>query len=174
MAAAKYQRNWQLIVAGILLAVFGVVCLVVPGITLASIAFMVGAGFLVSGVVNVITYVHNKNALQLSGCVLAYGIIDILIGLMFVIHPFVFAVVLPWLAGLFVVILAVYEIAGSFITRKGGFPLWGWLLLSGIISLIIGILFYVFPEMLALCIGFISLMRGISMIVLGANSRKFV
>ena len=174
MASTLYERNWQLIVAGILLVIFGLACLVFPGLTLASMAFMVGAAFMLSGIVNVVTFLRDRDALQLSGCVLAYGIIDILLGLMFLIHPAIFAVVLPWVAGLFVIVFSIYEIAGSFITRKGGFPLWGWLLFSGIVSLIIGASFFFAPEMFAICIGAFALMRGVSLIVLGANSRKFV
>ena len=174
MASTLYDRNWQLIVAGILLALFGIVCLVFPGLTLASMAFMVGAAFLLSGIVNVVTYLRDRDFLSLSGCVLAYGIVDILMGLMFLFHPAVFASVLPWVTGLFVIIFAIYEIAGSFVTRKGGFTLWGWLLFSGVVSLILGASFFLFPEMLALCIGLFALMRGVSLIVLGANAQKFV
>ena len=36
----KTERNWQLIVAGILFIIFGLVCAFFPGLTLASIAFI--------------------------------------------------------------------------------------------------------------------------------------
>ena len=101
MASPYEGKNWQLIVAGILLVVFAAVCLFFPGITLGSIAFMVGAAFLLSGVVNIATYVRDRVLLDLSGAVLAYGIVDVLIGLMFVVHPMIFAMVLPWVAGMY-------------------------------------------------------------------------
>lgn len=174
MVSPYEGKNWQLIVAGILLALFAAVCLFFPGITLGSIAFMVGAAFILSGVVNISTYVRDREFLALSGAVLAYGIIDVLIGLMFVIHPMIFAVVLPWVAGLFVIVFAVYEIIASFMARKGGFSLWGWLLFSGIVTLLMGIGFFMVPEMFAILIGLFALMRGVSLIVLGINAPKFV
>ena len=174
MTSAHTERNWQLIVAGILLALFGLVCLFFPGLTLASIVFMVGAAFVLSGIVNFVTYLRDRDMFKLSGWMLAYGIIDILIGLMFLIHPAIFAAVVSWLAGLFVIVFALSEITGALAARKGGFPLWGWLLFSGIVSLLIGVLFFVVPELLAYYVGAFALMRGASLIVLGANSRRFV
>lgn len=174
MASPYEGKNWQLIVAGILLVVFAMVCLFFPGITLGSIAFMVGAAFLLSGVVNIATYVRDRELLDLSGAVLAYGIVDVLIGLMFVVHPMIFAVVLPWVTGMFVIVFAIYEIIASFAARKAGFSLWGWMLFSGIITLIMGVGFFLVPEMFAILIGLFALMRGVSLIVLGINAPKFV
>lgn len=69
---------------------------------------------------------------------------------------------------------ALYEIMGSFVSRKASFPLWGWLLVSGIITLLVGIGFFMMPEMFAILIGVFALMRGVSLIVLGINAPKFV
>lgn len=175
MASAQIgTKNWQLIVAGILLILLGAVCAFFPGLTLASIAFMVGAAFVVSGVVDVITYARDREALALSGWFLAYGILDLLVGLMFLIHPFVFAVVLPWVVGAFTIIFAVYEIAGSIMAHRAGVAMWGWPLFSGIVTIFIGLAFFVLPEMLALFISLFALMHGASLIFLGANAPKFL
>ncbi len=169
----KTERNWQLIVAGILFVVFGLVCAFFPGLTLASIAFMVGAAFIVGGVVNIATFVRDRGMLGFSGWILAYGILDLLIGLMFVIHPVAFAAVLPWVIGTFVVIFAVYEIAAAFMVKRAGLPLWGWMIVSGILSVLIGISFFFVPEMLALFISLFCLLRGADLIIMGANSQKY-
>ena len=58
----KTERNWQLIVAGILFIIFGLVCAFFPGLTLASIAFIVGAAFVVSGVVNIATFIRDRDS----------------------------------------------------------------------------------------------------------------
>ena len=86
----------------------------------------------------------------------------------------VFAVVIPWVAGMFTLVFALYEIMGSFISRKAGFPLWGWLLVSGILTLLMGIGFFLVPEMFAILVGLFALLRGISLIILGINAPKFV
>ncbi len=174
MSKAHHERNWQWIVAGILLVLFGLVALFFPGLTLGSMAFMVGAAFLLSGIVNIVTYWRDRGILHLSCFVLAYGIADVLVGLIFTIHPMLLAAVLLWLMGISVIVFGGYELVGAFLTRKGGFSLWGWLLFSGVVSIAIGILFMTFPAFVAICIGVFAIMRGVSLIVLGANSWRFV
>lgn len=116
----KTERNWQLIVAGILFIIFGLVCAFFPGLTLASIAFIVGAAFVVSGVVNIATFIRDRDLLGFSGWILAYGILDVLIGAMFVIHPFAFAAVLPWVIGAFVLVFGIYEVVATFMVKHAG------------------------------------------------------
>ena len=118
----KTERNWQLIVAGILFIIFGLVCAFFPGLTLASIAFIVGAAFVVSGVVNIATFIRDRDLLGFSGWILAYGILDVLIGAMFVIHPFAFAAVLPWVIGAFVLVFGIYEVVATFMVKRAGLP----------------------------------------------------
>ena len=170
---SKTERNWQLIVAGVLFILFGFACAFFPGLTLASIAFMVGAAFVVSGVVNIATFIRDRELLGFSGWILAYGILDVLIGAMFVIHPFAFATVLPWVIGAFVLVFGVYEVVAAFMIKRSGLPLWGWMLVSGIISIVIGFLFFYLPEMLALFIALFALLRGVDLIVVGANAGKY-
>lgn len=169
----KTERNWQLIVAGILFIIFGLVCAFFPGLTLASIAFIVGAAFVVSGVVNIATFIRDRDLLGFSGWILAYGILDVLIGAMFVIHPFAFAAVLPWVIGAFVLVFGIYEVVATFMVKRAGLPLWGWMLFSGVISIVIGFMFFSMPEMLALFIALFALLRGVDLIVIGANARKY-
>lgn len=171
--SSRTERNWQLIVAGILFIVFGLICAFFPGLTLASIAFMVGAAFVVSGVVNIATFLRDRELLGFSGWVLAYGILDVLIGAMFVIHPFAFATVLPWVIGAFVLVFGIYEVIVTFMLKKTGMPLWGWMLASGIISIVIGGLFFYMPELLAIYIALFALLRGVDLIVVGANAGKY-
>ena len=87
MVSPYSGKNWQLIVAGILFVLFSAVCLFFPGLTLGSITFMIGAAFVLSGAVHIASYIRDRDVLDLSGLVLAYAILDVLIGLMFVVHP---------------------------------------------------------------------------------------
>lgn len=174
MSPVQSNKNWTLIVGGILLIVFGLFCLFFPGITLMSIAIMVGVGFLFAGVMDIITYTRDRDTLQLSGWFLAYGIIDVVVGLMFLIHPVATASIIPWLIAFFVIVFAVFEIVESFSVRKAGSSLWGWVLVSGILSLLIGVGFFFWPVMLAFYIAFFAILRGISLIIFGANSSRLI
>lgn len=47
------------------------------------------------------------------------------------------------------------------------------MLFSGVISIVIGFMFFSMPEMLALFIALFALLRGVDLIVMGANARKY-
>ena len=89
MATLKKKWDWSLILAGILLLACGLLCCFAPNLTLATIAMIAGVGFLLSGVLGIVFYVRFRSMMSVSGWSLAYAILDVLIGLMFVLHPLV-------------------------------------------------------------------------------------
>ena len=80
---------------------------------------------------------------------------------------------LPWVIGAFVLVFGIYEVVTTFMVKRAGLPLWGWMLFSGVISIVIGFMFFSMPEMLALFIALFALLRGVDLIVMGANARKY-
>ena len=52
----KVGRNWGLFAAGIALVIIGFVLLMVPGLTLVSIAVIAGCMFLAAGIVDAYAY----------------------------------------------------------------------------------------------------------------------
>lgn len=167
------KRDWGLIVIGVLLALSGVAFMAMPGITLVAITLFAGAAFLVSGVFNIISYVRFRKTMELSKWLIVYAAFDIVIGLMFLLFPLVFAPVIPWIIGLFFGIFGVFEIIGSFRLRKSqAAPMWGWMLASGIISVLCGALFFLNPASFAIFIGIFTIIRGVSLAVYGATIEK--
>lgn len=164
---AKKEKNWSLIVPGVLLIFFGALCAFYPGITLLSVTFVAGAGFIFAGIVNIVSYVRERKTMGLSGWYVAYGILDILVGLMLVIHPFATAYVIPWLIGSFIVAYSIVEIASIISLRKQLGSVWGLGLVSAILSLIVGVCFFVFPESLAIFISVFAVIRGATLIAAG-------
>ena len=166
------KHDAGLIVAGILLIVCAFLFLLAPGVTLVTLTAIAGAAFLVSGIFDVITYVRFREAMSLSGWALAYAVLDIVIGLMFLIHPIAFAAVIPWVIGFFFAVFGVVEIVGSLRIRKGGAPMWGWMLFSGIVSVLCGITFFVAPASFSIFLSVFILMRGVSLVFYGWNANK--
>lgn len=166
----KNEKNWSIIVPGVLLIFFGALCAFYPGITLLSVTFVAGAGFVFAGIVNIVSYARERKTMGLSGWYVAYGILDIIVGLMLLIHPFATAYVIPWLIGAFVIAYAIVEIASIIANRKALGSVWGLGLVSAILSLIVGICFFVFPETLAIFIALFAVIRGVTLIVAGWNS----
>ena len=168
------KHDWGTIVAGVLLVVCAFVCLLMPGVTLVTITMIAGAGFLVSGIMDAIEYARFRKQLMLSGWVLAYALLDILIGAMFLLHPLAFSVVLPWLIGGFFVAFGVFEIVMAVRGRSAGMPMWGWAVFSGVVGVICGIMFFLNPAMLSIFIALFMVMRGATLLVFGWNAGRML
>lgn len=169
MAGVAKKRDWGLVVAGALLLVCAVVCLAAPGITLATIALVAGASLLVSGVFDIAGWVRFRAVMPLSGWVVAYAVLDIVIGLMLVVHPIALASVIPWMVGFFFILFGAFEVVGAFFMRRAGLSS-GWMMLSGAVSALCGVMFFVTPEMLSMFLALFLLMRGASLIFYGWNA----
>lgn len=166
------KRDWGLIVAGILLIICAAFFAVAPGLALLTITAIAGAAFLVSGVFDVISYNRFRKAMNLSGWALAYAVLDIVLGILFLIHPIVSAGALAWFVGAMFIVFGAFEAVGSFRIRKTGVPMWGWMLFSGIVSVLCGVLFFMMPAMLSIFLSVFILMRGLSLIMYGAGVGK--
>ncbi|OUO89495.1 hypothetical protein B5F40_10755 [Gordonibacter sp. An230] len=166
------KHDAGLIVAGVLLVLCALLFLLAPGIALVTLTAIAGAAFLVSGIFDIVSYVRFRTAMRLSGWAVAYAVLDIVVGLMLLIHPFAFAAVIPWMVGFFFALFGVVEIAGSLRIRKAGVPMWGWMLFSGIVSVLCGLAFFVVPTTLSIFLAVFVLMRGASLIMYGWNAGK--
>ena len=172
MSASKH--DWGLIFAGVALAAAGFFCMLAPGLTIVTIAAVVGAFFLVAGVFDIISYIRLRNILPRSGWELAYAIIDVLLGLVFLLHPLAFSAVVPWLVGLCFVAFAIFEIVTAVKAKGFGVPMWGWPLFSGVLNALCGIACFVWPEMLSVFLAMILLVRAASLIVYGWNAGRYI
>lgn len=169
MASDTSNRNWSIIIPGVLLIFFGALCLFYPGITLLSVTFIAGAGFLFAGIVNIVSYVRERKIQGLTGWYIAYGVLDIIVGLMLLIHPIATAYVIPWVIGAFVIAYAIVEIVSMVVMRNTLGSIWLLGLVSGILSLIVGICFFIFPETLVIFIAVFAFIRGAVLIASGWN-----
>lgn len=164
------KHDWTLIIAGILLILCGGVFAFSPVETLVTIAMFAGAFFLLAGIFDIVNYFRFRKSGLASGWTVFYGILDIVLGLMFLIHPIILAGVIPWLVGIFVAAFGIYECIAAFRVKKTGASLWGWILFSGIVSVLMGILFFAFPATFVIYIAIFLLMRGINLAIFGWNA----
>lgn len=164
----KVGRNWGLFAAGIALILIGFVLLMVPGLTLVSIAVIAGCMFLAAGIVDAWAYFKYRRAEGLSARALAYAACDIILGVLFIAHPVVSAVVIPWVMGIFVIAYGIFEVVAA-VRFHREIPGWGWVLFAGIVSLFCGIAFIVAPGTFALFLGFFLMARGVQMAVFGVS-----
>ncbi len=166
------KHDWGLVIAGILLILCSFIFIAMPTLSLVTMTAIAGAAFLVSGVFDIINYVRFHKSMNLSGWVIAYAVLDILIGFMFLAQPVALAAVIPWIVGAFFIVFGVFEIVGSFSVKKMGISLWGWTLFSGIVGVLCGLTFFFSPATLILFLAVFVIMRGVTLVFYGWNTDK--
>ena len=81
------KHDWGLVIAGVLLVICSMFFLFAPGLALVTITVIAGAAFLVSGIFDIVNYFRFRRAMDLSGWALAYGALDIVLGILFFGEP---------------------------------------------------------------------------------------
>lgn len=159
-------RDWSLVIFGIILVVCGLALGLMPGFTLVTIAIFVGILLLVAGIGSGIFYFRMRES-RASGWYLAYAILDVVIGVMILAHLALSAAVVPWLVGVCFIALGVFQIASAVAVRKLGAGVWVWPVLSGVINVVFGSLFFAMPQLLAIWMAVVVVFRGITMVING-------
>ncbi|HEY7302886.1 MAG TPA: HdeD family acid-resistance protein [Bryobacteraceae bacterium] len=133
----EYRQNWGwLLTLGIISIILGVIALLDS--VLATIASMLVFGWLllVMGIVEAVqTFRHWR-----SGHVLLHvlnAVLSFIVGLMLLRHPLAGALVMTLLLAAYFTVAGIFRIVIALSLR---IPHWGWGLLSGIITLILGIM----------------------------------
>lgn len=166
--ASAAKRDWGLIIGGIALAVVGAILLFWPGLTMVTIATVAGILFLAAGVVDLVNAFRFRDG-GVSGWAILNAVLDIVLGVLFLIHPLSGAVVLAWFVGAGIVAYGVFAIVAA-VGMRGPGSGWGWMLCMGIVSVVCGIGFFLAPEAVAYFVAFFLVMRGITMAVYGATA----
>ncbi len=164
------KTNWWLVLAGVLLVAFSVCAFVAPYFFLEFITIWAGVGFLFSGVMGVMSYIKYRH-LPNAGWSLLMAILDALIGIMMILHPIAFAPVLPWILGVFLIVFGIFEAGatiplGSLIPESRGIAI-----VSGLLTVVVGVMFIIYPSSLSIWVAAFALIRGITLVVAGFTSR---
>ena len=173
MTDVKAKRDWALIAAGIIMIVCAAAIAAFPGFTLITVATFAGAAFLVSGIGNVISFIKLRNANNASIWTLLYAVLDVVVGLMMLLHPLASAAVIPWLVALCFFVLGAYEFVAAIKMRQIKLSSWSWTLVSGIVNIMGSVILFMFTVFLASMFSIMVAVRGVSMIVLGSAAGKY-
>lgn len=171
MRTTAKKHDWWTIAGGVCLAILGIVVMMVPGVTLVTLGVVSGILLAIAGIAEIVSYFVYKGTGLTSGWQIAGGICNLLLAAIFLANPIMTAVMLPWLAGIFVCAYGVVSIIGGVKLRQAMPSSWGWFVANGIIAIICAILFWVYPESFVLYLGIFLIFRGITMAVFGWNTK---
>lgn len=171
--AQTVQTSWGWLLAiGIVFLILGILGLGMPfALTLAA-DLVVGWLLLIGGIISIISSFYPRNLGRFFMIFLS-GVVFGIAGILLLVKPIVGALTLTLILAAFFFIEGILKVVYSFQIRP--IQNWGWMLVSGIISLILAILIWAdFPGSVVitgLLVGFYLLFSGISMIMLSVAAR---
>lgn len=169
------RKNWGwFLLLGIGLIILGILAIGASTVTtIVSIIFL-GSLLLIGGILQIIYsfWAHQWSGFFLS---LLIGILYTLLGISFLHHPEMGALTITLLLAAFFIVAGIFRIVYASTIR---FENWGWVVLSGIITLLLGILIWSqWPVsglwVIGLFIGIDLLFYGWTWVVLSLAARNF-
>jgi uncharacterized membrane protein HdeD (DUF308 family) len=150
------SRNWWAIaLRGVAAIIFGVLAFVLPGITLAALIVLFGAYAIVDGIFNLVAAARGEadQRGEPRWWLVLEGIVSIAAGLVAFVWPGLTALTLVYLIGAWAIVTGVLEIVAAVRLRQRIANEW-WLVLSGALSIVFGVLVMLAPGAGALAMVF--------------------
>jgi uncharacterized membrane protein HdeD (DUF308 family) len=167
---------WAVGLRGILGIVFGLICLLTPGVALGAFVILFAAYMFVDGGFAIASAWKAARSGERWGLLILEGLVDIAAGLIAVILPAITMVALIWIVAIWAMVSGALMLYAAF-TLNRDHGRW-WLALGGIASLVFGILLVIEPligaVVLTMWIGAYALVFGGVLLVLAfqLHSRK--
>ena len=171
-------RHWWAVgLRGLAALIFGILALLVPSITLIVLIAFFGAYALIDGLIALFVAIRGRPHARNWGWLLVEGIAGILIGIITFRWPGVTALVLLAFIAIWAIVTGIMEIFQAIELRRVINNEW-LLILSGVASLLFGLILIVFPRTGALAlivvIGLYAIIYGLLLLTLAWRLRSLV
>jgi len=167
---------WVVLVRGIAAISFGIITLLVPGVSIAVLVFLFGAYALVDGGLSIVSAVRGRTINQPRWALVLEGVLGLIAGGFTLLWPGLTALALVLWIGAWALVTGILEIVTAIRLRK---VVEGeWLLgLGGVASVALGSALLLFPRAGALAvmlwIGAYALFFGVLLVALGLRLRSW-
>ncbi len=155
---------WVYLLAGILFIVTGIIVFCDPKASFISIALLFGILLFVVGIMQTVVAVSSRDIIRGWGWDLAFGIIDIILGVYFICNLTITVIALPFIFGFWLMLKGFYLFAFAFQLKDIEVKGWGWILTGAILTIILSLLVIFHPFSGALVIVYLV---GITFLVIG-------
>jgi uncharacterized membrane protein HdeD (DUF308 family) len=167
---------WSLVIRGLLGITVGIVTFIWPGITLAALVFLFAGYALIDGIMSLTGAIRAVQAHERWGILLIEGIAGIGAAVVTVLWPAITAISLVFVIAAWAIVTGIVEIAAAIRLRSVISGEW-LLALSGVASVVFGVLLAVLPVVgaivLAMWFGVYALIFGVLMVALGFRLRNW-
>lgn len=170
-------KNWWVsILIGMLYILVGFWVFRTPLASYISLSIIFSVFIFISGLLEITFAISSRKETHGWGWYLVGGIFDLIIGLFLISSPVMTMAMLPFFVGFWLLFRGIMAIGISIQLSTMGIPNWGWLLVSGIATIIFSILVLANPVFGGLSIvymtAFAFIMIGIFRIFLGFDLKK--
>lgn len=132
-------------VASVMYIVFGVVLLAWPDLSLQTLCYVLGTMAIVFGIAHIILYFIKDKMISMFQMDLVSGICGIAVGIFILVKPKLVIELLPFLAGVLMLLGAVMKLQNALDLKRLEFGKWYLILIASIAMLVFGILLVVNP-----------------------------
>ena len=173
-----YKRWWIQLLTGLALIALGIILMVWPGITTLVVLIFIAAFILVDGLFAIGNAIGAMSRKEPSGLMWARGIIEVIIGIIALLRPGATLLAATIIIGIWLVIDGILEIYSAFKVEEATTGFKVLLGLGGLLSIVIGVLFWFLPAHVTLAfviiLGIFAILVGIARIVMGLMLRAWI
>lgn len=114
----EYKRTWWVIILGILAIIIGVLAFVFPAVMTLYIVYLIALTSLISGFTDLALAISDKCGLANRALVAISGVLGVILGILFILSPFVGAFVIVQVTGIFLLAFGLLAIVEGFLAKK--------------------------------------------------------
>lgn len=168
---------WLIVLRGIAAVLFGILAFVWPGITAQVLVLLFGAYSLVNGIITLSLAIRAPKGTPGTGTLVLLGLIGIAAGIVTFFYPGITAISLLAVIASWAILTGIFEVVVAIKLRKQVSNEWV-LIVSGVLSVVFGVLVIATPNAGALSIiwliGIYAILFGIMMLTLAFKLKGMV
>jgi uncharacterized membrane protein HdeD (DUF308 family) len=174
LEAGALEKGWGWLLAlGVIFIILGIIALGSPYALTLAVDLMLGWILIICGIISIVSAFFSGNWGKFL-LILLSGIIFAIAGILLLANPLKGVLTLALILAAFLLVEGIFKIIYAFQMKST--QNWGWVLVSGIISLVLAILIWAqWPAsivIIGLLVGFYILFSGISMVMLSIAARS--
>ncbi len=161
----KTSTKVWMCLAGVALVALGVLCIIYPGDTLLSLAWVFGLLFFMGGCTEMATWAATRRFMPRSGLMFLSALLQIGLGIVMVLHPVPLMVAMPFIFAFWLMFEGINLAISSFDFKQVGFRRWWIVCCFGVLAACFGCYCLVNPnvsvETIAWIVGLGIILDGI-------------
>ena len=174
-ASEVLKRIWWVpVVRGVFLLILGFIMLANPLWSVKALVWIFGAFAVLDGIIALIEWFTNRREAG-SGWWLLSGVVSLAIGIVAVVWPGPTASVVFYLIAIWVLLLGILQIIAAVFRYRAKDEGWAWVLASGLVSFLFGLILITHQEtsakVIVIVLGLFAFVAGVLLVVGGFATR---